>query len=114
MLRTVLVYFLALVIGLLALGFYIRTSETAPSNAIVLVDDEAGYYIAPPCARDQGSLRVATISEVHRRGYKPDKGCVNEGGFMGESHSLTMEILENIGLVKPSLGRWNADGTWNY
>lgn len=103
-----------ILVVILLVGLSIGSSRTMPENAIVLVDDEARTYFAPPCVAKQGNLRVVTAAEVHDLGYSPDRDCVNEGGFMQDGRSLTGKLLEAIGLFKPLPSRWNADGTWNW
>lgn len=54
------------VLLLLIIGFFIRTSETAPNNAVVLVDDGTKVYYAPPCLSDKANLRITTIHEARQ------------------------------------------------
>jgi len=105
---------MGVLVAVLLIGLSIGSSRTMPEHAIVLADDRARTYIAPPCVGEQGELRVATASEVRGLAYSPDRDCANEGGFVQDDRSLTGGLLEAMGLLKPLPSRWNRDGTWNW
>jgi hypothetical protein len=107
---------LGAVLVLLMLGFGVGSGGVAPDHALVLADAKRGTYTAPPCA-DGGSrseFSQISLSEAHKQGLKPERNCVNGGGFVEEGRSVSGQLLESIGLFSPKQRRWNADGTWNF
>lgn len=102
-------------LGLLYLGFGLRTIRTIPKNAIVYVDDSKKvYYGLPSLPQDKASLRRTTIGEAYNRKYKPDEISRNNGDFMQEGRSVSGSLLEKVGIFPKLESRWNTDGSWKY
>ena len=103
-------YLLAALVFLLFLGLYIQVCVSIPDDAIVYVDTHTNTYYAPPClsSKDKVNLHEIKISEAHQLGYKPDRDCVNQGGFSLPCRTLLSKILEDIGILEPK------EFTWTY
>lgn len=105
----------AAVLGVLfLLGFSVGSTMTMPKKAIVYLDMAHALYLAPPCVTDPSGYEVGTADEAYSLSFKADNGCRNRGGFVQEGRSLSGELLQKFGLLKPLPHRWNSDGTWNW
>ncbi len=113
-LKNFLIWVAVCCVGLLLFGLYAGTSDSAPGNLIVLVDDDERVYYAPPLVLETQGLRQTTISEADRLGYRPDPDHRDEGAFSHVGRSLTGLLLEKVRVLKPLEKRWNEDGSWNW
>ena len=87
-----------------------------PGNAILLLDQEAGTYFAPPFVENEGwplsRFRMVTSDELKNSGFSPDPKCRDKGYFMGYmAPAVVFYIGESLG---KNPRRWNEDGTWNW
>jgi hypothetical protein len=123
------------------LGFWTSSVITAPGNAIVYVDVAYGTYLSPPCvpfSSEQKAewqrqisdattpedtahtferltgLRVSTITEARRKGFRADRDCNDRGGLSMEGRSLTGLAFERVGILRPLSSRWGENGSWNW
>ena len=88
--------------------------HTMPDYAIVFVDDQDSTYTTPICVGESHSLRSLTAEQARNLGYRSDRQCRNEGGFMQVGRTLPGALLEKLGILKPLPSRWNTDGSWNW
>ena len=100
--------------ALFGLGFGIATSIDAPPGALVQVDAASRTYFAPSCRQISSALGIATLDNARKLGFSPDARCVELGGFVQRSRSLSGQLLEKLGLLAPLPSRWNANGSWNW
>ena len=110
----------------------IETSETMPDNAIVYADSISKTYYGKPSYENKlatlddnspfdlafkytkdKNIRKLTVSAARQAEYQPDKASVNNGDFIGETHSLIYVFFQRVGIL-PRQPRWNHDGTWNW
>ncbi|HEX7759834.1 MAG TPA: hypothetical protein VF459_10045 [Caulobacteraceae bacterium] len=98
---------------LLLCGFGIGTLVSAPSYAVVYVDDAAKTTLAPQCAgawkraAGFGLLRRTTLGEANARRYKLDHDCIEAGAFSQDGPSVTGLILQYIGLLPRRTYWWD-------
>lgn len=74
-----------LLILFLIVGFGVHTSASLPNRAIMVVDDAARIYYAPPYFEQHGKrkpvgAREVSYGEIKGQGYKPDFEC-REGEY---------------------------------
>ena len=96
------------------LGFGIAPTIDAPPGALVQVDPASKTYFAPPCRQISSALGVTTLDNARKLGFSPDAHCLELGGFVQRSRSLSGQLLEKLGLLPPLPNRWNANGSWNW
>lgn len=107
-------YALAVLAVLLVIGLQVDSVQVMPRNAWVYVNRNAMTYLAPACAPRGTAMVMIQAEEAYELDLKPDEKCRDEGGFTAEGRSLTGELFERIGLLRPLPPRWNSDGTWNW
>lgn len=125
-------YIAAGAIVVVLLGSAIETSESMPDNAIVYADNISKTYYGKPSFENKlatlddnspfdlafkytkdKSIRKMSVGAARQADYQPDKASVNNGDFIGETHSLIYVFFQRVGLL-PRQPRWNPDGTWNW
>lgn len=108
---------IAILIGLLFLGFGIHVDESMPDNAIVFVNHRTKTYYGYTTGLEERAsghqLAKTTYKKAADKGYEPDRLSRERGEFVGDDKFLITYCLTKIGLF-PNVSRWNADGTWNY
>lgn len=99
---------------LLAIGLSIGSTRVAPPHAIVYIDASAGVYYAPPCLRSKTNYDISTLQAARNGGYRSDRQCRNQGGFVQDGRSLTGGLLEAIGILSEKESRWSPEGRWRW
>jgi hypothetical protein len=127
-------YIAAGVTVLVLLGSAIETSETMPDNAIIYGNSLNKTYYGEPTRKNKmiilndnkkNNKSIALedmaerytekmpLSQAKRMQYEPDRESINNGDFIGETHSLIYVFFQRVGIL-PRQPRWNPDGTWNW
>jgi hypothetical protein len=101
--------------ALLFLGNFIEYERVAPPNAVVYINPEARTYLAPSCLGAERELLPKTTKEQARAtGLKPDRACVDAGGFIEPARSLSRVLLERAGILAEQPSRWDRNGQWRW
>jgi hypothetical protein len=84
--------------------------EQIPPSTVVLANDSARLYFAPPCVhpREAALLRRTSLAAVENLKYKLDDDCRNSGAFSKADVSATQLLLINLGVLSPPKRWWNV------
>lgn len=102
---------------LFSMGLGCGTTKAIPENAFIVIDEKAGLYMNPLCAieyYENVDDLVFTTRAEQPKGLNPHPACRDAGGLATDGRSVSMAILEAVGIISPLPSRWNDDGTWNW
>lgn len=116
---------LALVVGLSLDSF-----KVTPENAIIYIDPTKKLYYSPLCVHGKTptsmeqllalefpefmELDAGRYRDIAEKDYQTPNECKGLTYWFQENRSMTGNLFQKVGILKPLPNRWNPDGTWNY
>lgn len=97
-------------------GFMITAPLHMPDYALVFLDDDHETYLAPQCVTiwlrhatpDSTPLRRSHLAVAEALDYGPDKNCAETTAFHPPGASLSRQLLQRAGWLKPTVQWWDV------
>lgn len=110
--KNVVITFLVVGVGVLAIAFGIGVHNTMPDYAGVFLANNSKTYVPLPCFRqwmnrspgyDEGEL--STAGDARKRGYRVAEGC--QQFLVGVEQSIGSSFLRDQGFLSPTREWWD-------
>jgi len=122
---------IVVIFGLLFyIGLQLDSFKITPDNAIIFIDHSKKLYFSPLCVYQKLPstneqlldlefpkffyLESGKYRDIKNKGFNTPGNCKGTKYWFQENRSMSGELLQNLGILKPLPARWNPDGSWNY
>ncbi|MFB4162541.1 hypothetical protein ACE1TI_01625 [Alteribacillus sp. JSM 102045] len=109
--RKILLLAAALLVLIVASGFFIPIQLSAPPDARTIVDHTNHTYVTPPCFNDaevSNYLQETDYAHAQELEYEPESSCTEET-LTEKNVPINIALLKTIGITET---KWDDETIW--